>query len=96
MIEAAMGTLAFLQGLALLQSSSQGLTYLGVGIAAGAASIGPGVGMGYLIGKTIESITRQPEASGEARTLMFIGIAFVEALSLYGLVFAILLAFVLG
>jgi F-type H+-transporting ATPase subunit c len=51
--------------------------------------------LGYLIGKTIESITRQPEMGGEARTLMFIGIAFVEALALFGLVFAILIAFVL-
>jgi F-type H+-transporting ATPase subunit c len=83
-------------GLLLLQESAEGLRLLGVGIAAGTASIGPGVGMGYLIGKTIESISRQPELGGESRTLMFIGIAFVEALSLYGLVFAILLAFVLA
>jgi F-type H+-transporting ATPase subunit c len=81
----------------MLQAGEQEEAYklLGVGIAAGTASIGPGVGMGYLIGKTIESISRQPELGGESRTLMFIGIAFVEALSLYGLVFAILLAFVL-
>jgi F-type H+-transporting ATPase subunit c len=82
--------------LALLQSAQvEAYKLLGVGIAAGAASIGPGVGMGYLIGKTIESISRQPELGGESRTLMFIGIAFIEALALYGLVFAILLAFVL-
>lgn len=96
MVEVAMSTLAALQTVAiLLQESSSGLRLLGVGIAAGAASIGPGIGMGFLIGKTIESISRQPELGGESRTLMFIGIAFVEALSLYGLVFAILLAFVL-
>jgi F-type H+-transporting ATPase subunit c len=81
--------------LALLQADAEGLKLLGTGIAAGLASVGPGVGLGYLVGKTIESITRQPEMGGEARTLMFIGIAFVEALALYGLVFAILLAFVL-
>jgi F-type H+-transporting ATPase subunit c len=81
--------------LALLQADAEGLKLLGTGLAAGLASVGPGVGLGYLVGKTIESITRQPEMGGEARTLMFIGIAFVEALALYGLVFAILLAFVL-
>ncbi|TCJ19418.1 ATP synthase F0 subunit C [Rubrobacter taiwanensis] len=81
--------------LALLQADAEGLKMLGTGVAAGLASVGPGVGLGYLVGKTIESITRQPEMGGEARTLMFIGIAFVEALALYGLVFAILLAFVL-
>lgn len=87
-----------LETLALLQAggSSDGLRLLGVGVAAGVASVGPGVGLGYLIGKTIEAISRQPELGGEYRTLMFIGIGFVEALSLYGLVFAILLAFVLG
>lgn len=84
--------------LALLQNqaaNADAYKLLATGIAAGTASIGPGIGMGYLIGKTIESISRQPELGGESRTLMFIGIAFVEALSLYGLVFAILLAFVL-
>lgn len=87
-----------LETVALLQAEggSEGLRLLGVGVAAGVASIGPGVGLGYLIGKTIEAISRQPELGGEYRTLMFIGIGFVEALSLYGLVFAILLAFVLG
>lgn len=82
--------------LALLQADIEAFRLLGAGLAAGLASVGPGVGLGYLIGKTIESITRQPEMGGEARTLMFIGIAFVEALALFGLVFAILIAFVLG
>jgi F-type H+-transporting ATPase subunit c len=81
--------------LALLQADPEAFRLLGAGLAAGLASVGPGVGLGYLIGKTIESITRQPEMGGEARTLMFIGIAFVEALALFGLVFAILIAFVL-
>ncbi|MBA2440819.1 MAG: ATP synthase F0 subunit C [Rubrobacter sp.] len=81
--------------LTLLQADPEAFRLLGAGLAAGLASVGPGVGLGYLIGKTIESITRQPEMGGEARTLMFIGIAFVEALALFGLVFAILIAFVL-
>ena len=63
-----------LETLALLQGQSEGLKLLGVGVAAGVASVGPGVGLGYLIGKTIESISRQPELGGEYRTLMFIGI----------------------
>jgi F-type H+-transporting ATPase subunit c len=68
---------------------------IGVGIAAGTAVIGPGAGMGYLIGQTIASIHRQPEAFEQTRTLMFLGIGLVEAFALYGIVFALLIAFVL-
>jgi F-type H+-transporting ATPase subunit c len=87
------------QGLALLQVQSDveaGLKLVGVGIAAGTAVIGPGAGMGYLIGQTIASIHRQPEAFDQTRTLMFLGIGLVEAFALYGIVFALLIAFVLA
>jgi F-type H+-transporting ATPase subunit c len=81
--------------LALLQASTEGYKYIGTGIAAGTAVIGPGAGMGYLIGQTIASIHRQPEAFDQTRTLMFLGIGLVEAFALYGIVFALLIAFVL-
>jgi F-type H+-transporting ATPase subunit c len=78
--------------LALFQQEQK---LIGVGIAAGTAVIGPGAGMGYLIGQTIASIHRQPEAFEQTRTLMFLGIGLVEAFALYGIVFALLIAFVL-
>lgn len=61
------------------------------GLAYGLATIGPGIGIGILIGKAVESMARQPEAAGMVRTTMFIGIAVVEALALLGfvLVFAL-------
>jgi F-type H+-transporting ATPase subunit c len=77
------------------KGSTQGYKYIGTGIAAGTAVIGPGAGMGYLIGQTIASIHRQPEAFDQTRTLMFLGIGLVEAFALYGIVFALLIAFVL-
>jgi len=52
----------------------------------GLAAIGPGIGLGILIGKTIEGIARQPEVAGQLRATMFIGVAFVEVLALLGLV----------
>ena len=52
----------------------------------GLAAIGPGIGLGILIGYTQDAIARQPELSGKLTTNMFIGIAFVEALALIGLV----------
>ena len=65
----------------------------GAGIAYGAAAIGPSIGIGYVVGKAIESMARQPEAAGMVRTTMFLGIAFTEALALIGFVVFILLKF---
>ncbi|WP_067818300.1 ATP synthase F0 subunit C [Nocardia inohanensis] len=52
----------------------------------GLAAIGPGIGVGIVVGKAIEGIARQPELQGQIRTTMFLGIAFTEALALIGLV----------
>ncbi len=52
----------------------------------GLATLGPGLGLGMLIGKTVEGMARQPEIAGQLRTTMFIGVAFVELLALLGLV----------
>ena len=52
----------------------------------GIAAIGPGIGLGILIGKTVEGMARQPEVSGQLRATMFLGVAFVELLALLGLV----------
>jgi F-type H+-transporting ATPase subunit c len=59
---------------------------IGAGLAFGLGAIGPGIGLGYLIGKAIEAMARQPEAAGTVRTTMFLGIAFVEAIMLFGFV----------
>ena len=59
---------------------------LGAGFAYGLAAIGPGIGIGYIVGKSVEAMARQPEAAGMVRTTMFLGIAFTEALALIGLV----------
>lgn len=52
----------------------------------GLGTLGPGIGLGILIGKTVESMARQPEVAGQLRTTMFIGVAFVELLALLGFV----------
>ena len=58
----------------------------------GLGALGPGIGLGFLIGKALEGIARQPEAAGQVRTTMFIGLAFVEALALIGFVLAFLIS----
>ncbi len=64
---------------------------IGAGLVYGLGAIGPGIGLGFLIGKAIESMARQPEAAGMVRTTMFLGIAFVEALALFGFVLSFII-----
>lgn len=51
----------------------------------GLAAVGPGIGVGLVVSKTIESIARQPELAGRLQVTMWLGIAFTEALALIGL-----------
>ena len=77
--------------------NAQGLVLAGQAIGAGLAmiaGIGPGIGEGYAVGKTIETIGRQPEVKGSVTPTMFIGCAVAETTGLYALVIAILLIFV--
>jgi F-type H+-transporting ATPase subunit c len=67
------------------------LNVLARGLAYGLAAIGPGVGIGLVVGRAIEAMARQPEAAGMVRTTMFLGIAFTEALALIGFVLAFIL-----
>ena len=82
--------LDFVGAFVLLQAE---LKSIGFGIAAGAGTIGAGVGMGYLFGQYISSISRQPEAEDQVRTWLFVGIGLIEAFALYGLVFGFLVLF---
>jgi F-type H+-transporting ATPase subunit c len=66
----------------LLAEVAGNLNVIGYGLGA----IGPGIGIGLLVAKTQEATARQPEISGKLMTNMFIGVGFVEALALIGLV----------
>ena len=73
--------------MAFVQTSMLAVASLSV-VGYGIAAIGPGLGIGFLVGKALESMARQPEAANNVRTNMFIGIGFVEALALFGFVLA--------
>jgi F-type H+-transporting ATPase subunit c len=64
---------------------------VGKGLVIGLASIGPGIGLGILIGKSVEAMARQPEYAGTVRTTMFIGIGLIEALALFGIAFSFII-----
>ena len=57
----------------------------------GICTLGPGIGLGILFGKAMESTARQPEMSGKIQTIMFIGLALVEVLALIGFVAALII-----
>jgi len=69
----------------------EGMIALGAALAVAIATIGPGLGQGNAAGKAMESIARQPEAAGEIRTALILSLAFMEALTIYGLLIAFLL-----
>ena len=62
--------------------TNSGLKTIGYGL----STLGPGLGIGIVAGKTVEGMARQPEMAGQLRTTMVLGIAFTEALALIGLV----------
>lgn len=64
-------------------------------IAVGLAAAGGAIGMGMGISKSVEGISRQPEAEGKIRTTLMLGLVFVETAIIYALVVAILIIFVL-
>jgi F-type H+-transporting ATPase subunit c len=74
-----------------LPALAPALAKLGAGLAAGLGTLGAGVGIGIVFGKSIESAARQPEALPLVQRLMFMGFALVEAQALYALVIAFML-----
>lgn len=64
---------------------------LSAALAIGMSTIGPGIGQGLASAKALEGMARQPEIIGDLRTNMLICLAMMEALAIYGLVFAFML-----
>ncbi len=67
---------------------------IGAAIAVGLGAIGPGIGIGLLASKAMESIGRNPEATSKVQTAMILAIAFTEAIAIYALVVALIIKFV--
>lgn len=52
----------------------------------GLAAIGPGIGLGIMIGMSQQAMARQPELQGRLFTNMMIGVGLIEVLALLGIV----------
>lgn len=70
--------------------TNAGLMAIAAGIAV-FVGIGAGISTGNATGKAVESISRQPEASGKITTALLLGNAFAEATAVYGLLVALML-----
>ena len=63
-------------------------------LAIGIGSIGPGLAIGFIGSKAMESIGRNPEAAGKILVPMLLAAAFAEAIAIYALVTALIIKFV--
>ncbi len=78
----------------LMEISDDGVKFVGAAIAIGLGALGPGLGIGLLVGKAMEALGRNPEAAPVVQSNMILGIAFAEAIAIYALVVAIMIGFV--
>jgi len=66
------------------QNEAAGWKVLGGGLGAGLVVIGGGLGIGRIGASAVESMARQPEASGTINTAMLITAAMIEGATLFG------------
>jgi F-type H+-transporting ATPase subunit c len=72
----------------------QAAKMLAAGLAIGLGAIGPGIGIGILGYGAMQGLARNPEARGPIMTNMIIAVAMAEAIGIYALIVAIILAMV--
>lgn len=71
-----------------------GMKFIGAGLAIGFGALGPGIGIGWLVGKAMEALGRNPDAAPIIQPNMILGMAFAEAIGIYALVVAVMIGFV--
>jgi F-type H+-transporting ATPase subunit c len=79
--------------IAAIDDGSDAGKAIALGVGAGIGTIGPGIGVGYIFGKVIESITRQPEMRDEIQRFMWLGFALTEAIIFYAFIFGLIAFF---
>lgn len=79
----------FLENLVL---NSNNYNHIGAGISL-VAGLGAAIGQGYIGGKAIEALARNPEVEALIFRQFIVGAAICESVAIYGLIVAILLMF---
>jgi F-type H+-transporting ATPase subunit c len=77
----------------MVDSLISAASVIAAAIAVGFAGLGPGIGQGNAAGQAVEGIARQPEAEGKIRGTLLLSLAFMESLTIYGLVVALSVLF---
>jgi F-type H+-transporting ATPase subunit c len=83
----------FVPLLAQADQASEGLKAIALGVGAGLGTIGPGIGVGFIFGKVIEAVTRQPEMRDEITSIQWLGFALTEAIVFYAFIFGLIAFF---
>jgi F-type H+-transporting ATPase subunit c len=79
----------------LVVLETDGAKAIGAGLAMAIGSIGPALAIGNLVGKAMEALGRNPDARAAIQTNMILGVAFAEAIGIYALLTALIVAFVI-
>lgn len=67
--------------------------FIAIGFMMGIGMMGPALAQGYMGAKGCESIGKYPESAGNVRSLVFMGMVFIESASVYILLIAFLILF---
>jgi len=67
---------------------------IAAGLCMGLGAIGPGVGEGYVGGKALEAIGRNPSIANKIIPNMIVAMAITESTAIYSLVIALIILFV--
>lgn len=70
--------------------------FLSAGLAIGLGTLGPGIAQGQAVKGACEGMARNPGMSGKLFNSMIIGLAFMESLTIYALVVAMILLFIVA
>ncbi|HNS21967.1 MAG TPA: ATP synthase F0 subunit C [Sedimentisphaerales bacterium] len=79
--------------LAAASGGNMSLAIFGAVIAAGVIIVGAALGVGFIGGKAVESIARQPEAGGRIFMTTIIAAALIEGVTFFALLICFLAVF---
>jgi F-type H+-transporting ATPase subunit c len=66
---------------------------IAAGICMGLGAIGSGLGEGYIGGRALEAMARNPQVSDKLFTNMIVAIALAESTAIYSLVISLIILF---
>lgn len=67
---------------------------MGAALGAGIAVLGASLGIGNIGARALESIARQPEATGDIRSNMIVAAALIEGVAFFAVVVCLLILFI--